>query len=251
MPGASLPVIDLKDIEFAWTRSASGGPGVGDRGQPLFRNLNFRLRRGETVFLHGPSGSGKSTLLSLICGTVGQDRGRVEILGESLSDLPPRRRDRFRAERIGVIFQQFNLVPYLTALENVLLPLSFAPARKRKAGGTPDACRAAADTLLSRVGLGAPGLSDRSVSAFSVGQQQRVAAARALIGEPEVIIADEPTSSLDPDMRRDFMALLFSEVRRNGSSLVFVSHDKALRPGFDRTVALTGLGKVHFQERRT
>ncbi|MEM7303788.1 MAG: ABC transporter ATP-binding protein [Pseudomonadota bacterium] len=234
--------IDLKDIDFSWPGHGSKSVG-GEATKPvLFQSLNFSAERGEKVFLHGPSGSGKSTLLSLICGTIEPDRGQVNIIGENLADKTWRQRDRFRAECIGIIFQQFNLVPYLTALENVLVPMSFALVRRERAGGKVANTKQTATALLDRVGLSAAQLSNRSVSELSVGQQQRVAAARALIGKPEIIIADEPTSSLDSDKRSDFMALLFEEVERNGSSLVFVSHDMSLQSGFDQTIALSDLG---------
>ena len=133
-----------------------------------------------------------------------------------------------------MVFQQFNLLPYLTVLDNVLLPCRFSPRRAQRCAGSP---RAAAQLLLQRMGLPEP-LWARRADAISVGQQQRVAAARALIGGPELVLADEPTSALDGPLREDFMALLMQACAAAGSTLVFVSHDERLASRFDQQVSL-------------
>ncbi len=196
----------------------------------------FHLARGDTVLLVGSSGSGKSTLLSLICGTILADEGRVEVDGTDLRTLSARGRDRFRAERIGVIFQQFNLLPYAGVLDNILLPLTFAPERrKRLSDPALEAARLCA-------AMGVPEEMFRQRAArLSVGQQQRVAAARALIGAPGLILADEPTSALDARAQNGFLDLLFSQVEQSGSTLLFVSHDERLAPRFDRVVSMEHL----------
>jgi putative ABC transport system ATP-binding protein len=192
---------------------------------------------GERVFLRGPSGCGKSTLLSLMAGVLLPDAGRVALLGQPWSALSSARRDRRRADHLGYIFQQFNLLPYLSVLDNVRLPVRFSAQRaKRVRAGD-------AERLLERSGL-AEALWRRPASALSVGQQQRVAAARALIGRPALVVADEPTSALDEDLRESFMALLLDSCTEAGSALVFVSHDSRLAAHFDRQLDLAELNRA-------
>lgn len=224
------PVIDIEGLRFAW----KSGPQVLDIDA-------FRVEAGERVFLRGPSGSGKSTLLGLIAGVLQPQAGRINVLGEDMGKLPAARRDRLRADRMGVIFQMFNLVPYLSVTGNVLLPLRFSPARRKAAGNDP---QVEARRLLARLGLQDESLLERRVSDLSVGQQQRVAAARALIGSPSLVIADEPTSALDADARDRFITLLSEEVERSGASLLFVSHDASLAGLFTRAVDLTAMNKA-------
>jgi putative ABC transport system ATP-binding protein len=226
----SQPVVEIENIAFAWKQ----GPQV----------LNvpaFRVEAGERVFLRGPSGSGKSTLLGLIAGVLAPQSGTIRVLGEDMSALSPSKRDRLRADHVGVIFQMFNLVPYLSVTGNVLLPLRFSPARRKAAGNDAEG---EARRLLARLGLDDEALLSRRVSDLSVGQQQRVAAARALIGAPRLIIADEPTSALDADARDRFIALLSEEVTRTGASLLFVSHDASLAPLFTRAVDLAAINRA-------
>jgi len=189
------------------------------------------------VFVRGPSGSGKSTLLSLIAGILTAREGEVRFMGRDWSQLSGARRDGHRADHIGYVFQQFNLLPYLSVLDNALLGCRFSTLRARRAG---DAGREA-ERLLERAGLPAS-LWSRRATELSVGQQQRVAAVRALLGRPELVIADEPTSALDEDLRDAFMRVLNEDCREAGSALVFVSHDPRLAAGFDRTVDIRDLG---------
>ena len=188
------------------------------------------------VALMGASGSGKSTLLSLVCGTLLADRGEVRVAGTDLSALPAAKRDRFRAEHIGVIFQQFNLLPYATVLDNILLPLQFAPNRRKRAKATRDTvAQMCADLSLPHNAI------DRRASALSVGQQQRVAAARALIGSPPLILADEPTSALDTTTQTTFLELLFRRAGARESAILMVSHDARLATQFDRVVEMSDI----------
>lgn len=184
------------------------------------------------MLLTGASGSGKSTLLSLICGVVSAQAGRVEVLGHDLAGMTGAARDRLRAAHFGIVFQMFNLLPYLSAVDNVLLPLSFAPGRRQRASPADVTARA----ILARLGVAE--IADEAAGNLSVGQQQRVAAARALIGSPEIVVADEPTSALDRDSQDAFLDLLFDEVGRAGAALLMVSHDRGLRSRFDRVVPL-------------
>ena len=197
----------------------------------------LRVEPGQTLFVRGPSGCGKSTLLSLLAGVLVADGGEVRALGQPWSMLSPSRRDRFRADHLGYIFQQFNLLPYLSVLDNVRLPCRFSA---RRAARTPPG---AAESLLARTGLAERDWR-RSAASLSIGQQQRVAAARALIGSPDIVIADEPTSALDEDLRSAFMDLLLGECARCGSALVFVSHDARLAARFDRQIDLPAINKV-------
>jgi putative ABC transport system ATP-binding protein len=213
----------LEDVRFRWP----GRPSFG------LHIPTFRLDPGECVLLLGESGSGKSTLLSLICGIVTADAGRVAVADVDLSTLSPAARDRLRAERIGVIFQQFNLLPYARVSDNILLPLSFAPDRRRRAGDA----RAEAARLCVALGL-ATDILTAPAGLLSVGQQQRVAVARALIGRPSLIVADEPTSALDAATQDSFLRLLFGQAAEAGSSLLMVSHDERLGARFDRVVRL-------------
>lgn len=212
----------MEGVGFAW--------GTGGFGLRIDR---LALPPGRRVLLTGPSGAGKSTLLSLAAGLVAPARGRVAVEGTDLAALRGPARDRLRAERLGVLFQMFNLVPYLSARDNVLLPLHFAPERRRRAG---DAA-AEASRLMGALGLDGA-LHARRASALSVGQQQRVAAARALVGRPALILADEPTSALDPDRREAFLALLFAEAERAGAAAIVVSHERGLDALFDETLRL-------------
>jgi putative ABC transport system ATP-binding protein len=204
------------------------------------------IESGQHVFIAGPSGSGKSTLLSLLAGISVPQAGQIDVLGHRLEKMGGSARDRFRADHMGVIFQMFNLVPYLSVVENVTLPCRFSRRRAARtiANGGPET---EAGRLLYRLGISQP-LLNRPVTSLSVGQQQRVAAARALIGAPELIIADEPTSSLDAGHRRSFIRLLFEECDKSNATLIFVSHDIALAPLFHRTIELNTINQVASSE---
>jgi putative ABC transport system ATP-binding protein len=197
----------------------------------------FVLRPRESLLLTGPSGSGKSTFLSLLCGILAPQSGRIDILGTDITGLSASARDAFRAEHFGIIFQMFNLLPYGSVIDNVLLPLSFAPRRRQRATARTTAEEEAA-RLLARLGLEAHLARGQSAADLSVGQQQRVAAARALIGRPELIVADEPTSALDRDRQVAFLDLLFTEAKEAGATLIMVSHDESLAARFDRVMRL-------------
>ena len=221
-------VLAVKNLSFAWP-SSSFQIGITD----------LNVKSDEHWLLEGPSGSGKSTLLQLLGGVLLPQQGQVQILGQSWAALTAAQRDLRRADHVGFIFQQFNLVPYLSALENTLLPCRFSPARCKAAessGGLKDEAR----RLLAALGLGAKEIQLRRAARLSVGQQQRVAAARALIGRPSLVLADEPTSALDAGNRAAFLELLFSEARSAKTAIVLVSHDTSLRPHFERHLTLEG-----------
>ena len=229
-PTGNDRLLDVEAIRYRWP---------GEAGFTL-EVPRLTLGRGERLLLVGPSGSGKSTLLALIAGIVAPLEGQIRVLGEDIARLGASARDRFRAEHMGVVFQMFNLLPYGSAVDNVLLPLSFAPKRRARVG-SQSAQESEAGRLLARLGLDASAVARRRAADLSVGQQQRVAAARALIGRPELMIADEPTSALDTDTRDQFLALVFGELTESGAGLLMVSHDAALAPRFDRVVRLADI----------
>ena len=228
------PVIGIENLSFSWSAGL----------KPLLEIEQLEIQAGEKVFIEGPSGSGKSTLLNLLAGVLVPQRGEVRILGKAMTTTSSADRDRFRADHIGVIFQMFNLIPYLSVTENVTLPCRFSKEKYNKTierGGGP---ARQAHRLLAALNLADPELIRRPVTDLSVGQQQRVAAARALIGAPDIVIADEPTSSLDAGHREAFIKLLFQECEQAGTTLVFVSHDGSLSRFFDRSLALQKINKA-------
>ena len=227
------PVIELSDVRFSW-----------DKKRDLLNIEELRFDRGERVFIAGPSGSGKTTLLSLIAGIMPSDEGTVRVSGRQMNRLGGAARDRFRADHIGFVFQMFNLVPYLTVVENVTLPCRFSARRQERAEKRSDSVETEAFRLLRSLGLDDHTAAGHTATELSVGQQQRVAAARALIGSPDIIIADEPTSALDRDHRRTFLNLLFDECEARKSTLVFVSHDTGLETLFDRTIHLRDINRA-------
>ena len=226
-------MLQIRNLRFAW-------PGAAD----CVAIDALDLAAGRTLFLHGPSGCGKSTLLGLMAGVLRAQQGSVSLLGQSWAELPAGARDARRADHVGVIFQQFNLLPYLTVLDNVLLPCRFSKLRAARCTGSPASTpTTTAQALLQRMGLQAD-LWQRRADALSVGQQQRVAAARALLGAPELVIADEPTSALDTALRDGFMDLLLGACAANRSTLVFVSHDERLAHRFDERLSLPTLNRA-------
>ena len=228
----SPDLIEITQLGFAWP------------GQPELLDIpSFTLSHGVSLFLKGPSGSGKTTLLGLLGGVQQPGRGSVKLLGTDLGQLSSSARDRFRVDHTGYIFQQFNLLPFLPVLENVLLPCRFSKTRAARAQMRHGSIEQAATRLLAQLGIRNE-LLQRRADSLSIGQQQRVAAARALIGQPELVIADEPTSALDTDSREAFIQLLFTECREAGSSLLFVSHDQSLAPLFDHSLSLSDLNRA-------
>lgn len=225
-----IPALAMSGVRFAWPGRAFFSLAVPE----------LRLAQGSRTLLLGASGSGKSTLLALICGIAQPQAGEIHVAGARLDRLGAARRDRFRAEHIGVIFQQFNLLPYATALDNVLLPLRFAPARRARAGEA----RSEALRLGAALGLEEALMTGGPAGALSVGQQQRVAVARALIGAPELIVADEPTSALDEAAQEAFLDLLFAQCRAAGATLLMVSHDARIGARFDRVLDLADIAET-------
>jgi putative ABC transport system ATP-binding protein len=237
-------------------RAAPLSTAQGSKAAPAveFEGLRFQYEDGpevlhipslvvghkERVFLYGPSGSGKTTLLGLLAGVLRATEGSVRVLGRDLTRLSSAQRDAFRGSHIGYIFQLFNLIPYLSVSENIVLPCRLHGERRQRLGG--QSLEAAVGVAAERLGI-VP-LLHQKVTRLSVGEQQRVAAARALIGTPEVILADEPTSSLDHDHRERFLELLFDCTDEAGSTLIFVSHDRTLMSMFHHAVSLSDINRA-------
>lgn len=225
-----MSTISLKNLRYTW-------PGSD---VPALDIAEFQIEQAETVFLRGASGSGKSTLLGLLAGTLTAQSGSLQILGTELASLSARKRDRFRADHIGIVFQQFNLIPFLSVAGNLRLAARFSGRPRRDIGEK-------SELLLESLKLD-PALLQRRADRLSVGQQQRVAIARALINEPEVLLADEPTSALDSDARDSFMKLLMSIRDISNCTMIFASHDRSLAKYFDTEVELAKLNSAQARE---
>ena len=234
-----------KHLEAELTHAQEGASKAVNLSQVLFRFTkskdsfslsvpSLEIDVGEKVALVGASGSGKSTLLGLICGVLVPQSGLIEVFGNRLNDFSGSQRDSYRADNLGIIFQQFNLLPYLSVLDNVVLGLSFSRFKNLAAGEK----KARAENLLSSLGIDVDKMGQQKVSSLSVGQQQRVAAARAFVTEPRLIVADEPTSALDEGRQDAFLDLLFEQQERTGATLLLVTHDHRVAARFDRVIDL-------------
>jgi len=218
-------IIQLNNLEFAYPNKPK---------QSVLNINQWTVAAEEHIFLHGPSGGGKSTLLNILCGMLKTSIGQVAVLGHELSNMSSRQRDQFRAHHIGYVFQQFNLIPYLNAIDNVLLAAYFG-SQLFKSNTT--SLTQEIETLLAQLNIDSKDYL-KPTAQLSIGQQQRVAIARALINKPELLIADEPTSSLDQANRENFMAILMALAREHKTTLVFVSHDLSLAHHFNRVDSL-------------
>ncbi|MEH6552449.1 MAG: ABC transporter ATP-binding protein [Pseudomonadales bacterium] len=217
--------IHLKDIRYTYPDTP---------GKQVLNINSWKVAAGEQVFVHGPSGGGKSTLLNLLSGMLQADIGEVSVMGQRLDKISSRQRDRFRADHIGYIFQQFNLIPYLDAIDNIKLAHQFA--KQNTSSSLEDDIK----SLLSSFYID-PTDWQKPVAKLSIGQQQRIAIARAMVNKPELLIADEPTSSLDQDNRDNFMKELMAMVSEHNTTLLFVSHDMSLAKYFNRIDALADI----------
>jgi putative ABC transport system ATP-binding protein len=222
-------IINLQNVHFHWPEQETD----------MLHLPELIVKKGEHLFIQGPSGSGKTTLLNLLTGINLPNSGSIIVLGTPLERLSTIQRDQFRADHLGVIFQQFNLLPYLSILENVQLPCGFSQRKKANVGNMKET----ATRLLSHLSIPVS-LLNKPVSKLSVGQQQRTAVARALMGSPEIVIADEPTSALDSDNRDRFLELLFQETEEQGSTLIFVSHDQHIARQFNKVIDLNEINQA-------
>jgi len=225
-------MIDLKNLNKSFSQ--------GERSIEVLKNLSLNLGSGETLAVLGQSGSGKSTLLSLLAGIDRPDSGEIILEGQNLALLTEKELTRLRSKKIGIIFQQFHLLPHLSALENVTLPLEILDDHKDFKKNVEEATK-----CLEEVGL--KHRLDHFPSQLSGGEKQRVAIARSLIIGPDLILADEPSGSLDEKTGGQVMELIFSLVKSKGKSMILVTHNKALAKSCDRTLMLEG-GKLHALE---
>ena len=214
-------IIKIDTVKFYWSKKSNFKIFVP----------NLEIKKGEKVLLLGESGSGKTTLLSLMCGFLNPLSGNISINGNTINQLSSKTRDEYRADNIGIIFQQFNLLPYANVVDNVLLPLYFSKVRSNNVSNKKEKVI----ELFKQLRL-PDDIAQFRASSLSMGQQQRVAVARALIGNPSLIIADEPTSSLDADAQKIFLNLMFEQISENNSTLLMVSHDRSLSDQFDRLI---------------
>lgn len=223
-----MKAIDIEGLEFSYSKKVS----------PILNIEKFSVKQSEKVFLYGPSGCGKSTLLNVIAGVLRPQKGKVRVLEKDLFSWRETKRDHFRGLHLGIIFQSFNLIPYLSVAENIALSCSLNKKRCQKFS-----CELDAEVRRLAEHLGIENLLEQQSTNLSIGQQQRVAVARALIGSPEIVIADEPTSSLDEEVTEDFIKLLLKEYDENPFTLIFVSHDQRLSRFFDRKIDLLGINQ--------
>ena len=222
-----MTAVNLRDVKFSYP---------GDKEKLVLDIPSWSLAAGDQVFLHGPSGGGKSTLLNLLSGILPTSSGEVVVLGHNLDKLSSRSRDRFRAQNVGYVFQQFNLIPYLDAISNIQLARFFAK-KPSKRNLTDDI-----ESLLTKLNVDS---SDwrKPTANLSIGQQQRVAIARAIINMPRLLIADEPTSALDQENRNKFLSILTSLVSEHEMTLIFVSHDLSLAKNFKHSFGLSEINR--------
>jgi putative ABC transport system ATP-binding protein len=218
-PKQKLPVIDMKSVELT----------LGSRAGPveILRGVDLTVPKGQSVAVVGPSGSGKSSLLMIMTGLEAATSGQVHVAGHDFSALGEDELARIRGQKIGIVFQSFHLIPTMTALENVALPLEFLNRQDAFVN---------AKAALSDVGLG--GRLDHVPSQLSGGEQQRVALARALATRPEILFADEPTGNLDSDTGVQIMDLMFSLQRKTGTTLILITHDPQLAARCERVVTM-------------
>jgi putative ABC transport system ATP-binding protein len=210
-------------------------------GHPVLQVDSLRVEEGKRVFLYGPSGSGKTTLLGLITGILRPQQGTCEVLGKQTTKLSMSARDELRGSEMGYIFQSLNLIPYLSVRENIELPCRIHERRRKRI--TASTLDREAERIAGRLDIGA--FLDRGVKKLSAGQQQRAAIARSVIGKPRLVIADEPTSSLDTDRRERFLELLFEECDEAHATLIFVSHDRSLMDRFDDRIAIADINSLN------
>lgn len=233
-PAVLEKIIQFTNIHFSY-----------DQAKTLVLDIpKWQVYRGEHTFIEGESGSGKSTLLNLLSGINSPDSGELLVLGQSLGDLSARELDKFRAQKVGVIFQQLNLIPYLSVLDNILLGSYFGNTQNNRAKKNKDNIQSKVELLVKQLNLPLSILS-KQANELSVGQQQRVAIIRAMINEPEILIADEPTSALDENSKAAFLSLLFELVNTSNCTLLFVSHDRSLVGQFESVVKMSELNQVH------
>ncbi len=222
-------IISIKNLKFSYKKECN-----------ILDIENLDINKGDRLFLYGPSGCGKTTFLSILAGILPAHEGSVKILDHEFINLKPSIRDHIRGTQMGYIFQMFNLIPYLNVKDNILLPCKISPQRRKNLSmqELKEKCIDLAHNLKIE------NILHKKVTEISIGQQQRVAAARALIGFPKLIIADEPTSSLDSENREQFLQNLFTQCEAQKTTLIFVSHDKDLKKFFSHHISLPEINRA-------
>jgi len=221
-------LIELDQVKFRYSSESSS---------QVLHLPSWNVRAGESVLLIGSSGSGKSTLLNLLSGILTPDEGRITVAGQALESLTDRQRDRFRATKIGYVAQSFNLIPYLSAIDNIKLSQYFGKTSDAQANNLN------IEPLLLELNI-SQSQWHKPVNQLSIGQQQRIAIARAIVNKPKLLIADEPTSALDEVNRDRFMSILMETADTHNMTLVFVSHDLSLNAYFDRIDSMSDINEV-------
>lgn len=211
------PLIHIQDLEFSYS------------DKPFLKISDWKLQAQDKIFLIGPSGSGKTTFLEIISGILQAQKGHYLFEGVDITQVSALQRDEMRKQSMSLIFQNFNLVPYLNVEENILLPFWLGYKQEKPS----DQLKSEISQMLSQMGLS--GFEKRKVTELSQGQQQRVAAVRAFIKKPKLLLADEPTSALDTEHRQAFLESLFKMSDQNKTALIFVSHDHSLEKLFHKT----------------
>ena len=212
----SKNLIKIKDLEYKALNNSNFSLKI----------RNFKLNKSESLLIYGDSGAGKSTFLNLISGALNFNKGEINILGTAVSKISSSQKDIIRGDHFGIVFQTFNLLPYLTVKNNILLGKAYSKKKELKSNNED------VKALMDKLALNYEELIDRKAYELSIGQQQRVAVARALIGKPEIILADEPTSALDSNSQKEFINLLFKSLDDNEHGLIMVSHDNKLSKKF-------------------
>jgi len=225
-PNADNTLLDMRDVAFTWKAKSRFSVYIE----------NFTIPKGQSIFLQGASGSGKSTLLGLITGMNSPDTGQIHVAGVDITQLKSSEKDKFRADNIGIIFQQLNLIPFSSPLANIKLASAFKSFKKNT--------DADIFALTRSINLDDDLIINERASELSIGQQQRIAVAPALIGNTAIIIADEPTSALDEDAQNIFIDLLFNQVEKIGASLLMVSHDARLAGRFHQAINIADICKT-------
>lgn len=224
MSSESQVIVNVNNLKFHYPNH-----------RPVLNIAKFQVLAKQKVFLQGSSGSGKSTLLNILCGTLVASSGEVSVLQQNLAAMTSSQRDKLRARQIGVVFQQFNLIPYLNVIENIQLGGYFSAESAEDNSAIFD--------LLAQLSL-PKSIATKRADQLSIGQQQRVAIARALINKPTLVIADEPTSALDADATDQFVATLLNVCNESGCALIFVSHDAGLARHFDLAVNMQSINEI-------
>ncbi len=225
-------IINLNQIRFAYSKESE---------RCVLDLPSWNVAAEESVLLIGESGSGKSTLLNMLCGILIPDSGTMNVAGQALETMNNRQRDRFRAKQIGYVAQNFNLIPYLSAIDNIKLANYFSRNASDASNNNPNN-GLEMKALLLELNITQEHWN-RPISQLSIGQQQRIAIARAVVNRPQLLIADEPTSSLDQSNRDNFMSILMATAKAHETTLVFVSHDLSLSRYFDRIDSMSDINK--------